>query len=99
MIRTIKYWFNLINYLHCKWGEREIDPMHPDVLKIQLTIKRFEEQHGKDWPLVSFFGIFNFRKYKRCRTKQCYATKPIKIKAQLKRRMGSVRFNPWHHKI
>ena len=99
MLKTIKYWFNLIDYLHCKWGECEIDPMHPDVLKIQLTIKRFEEKYGKDWPLVSLFGLFNFRKYKRRRAKQCYATKPAKIKTQSKRRVGSLCFHSWYSKI
>lgn len=48
-------WRELLNYLHCRWAETEINPMHVDVIKIQLDIQRFEEKYGR-WDISNLPG-------------------------------------------
>lgn len=80
-------WRELLDYLHCLWAEREIDPRHNDVVKVQTTIINFEFKYGKSWRSLFKFG-------KNVQPRLRIPTRTAKTPTRYPRRMAGICFYP-----
>lgn len=87
----MKFWLELLDYLHCCWAQHEIDPRKNDVVKIQTTIINFEHKYGKDWAYVFCFG-----KKKNKQSFRRSAKKLPQTKATIYRTMASLCIYTWN---